>query len=66
MTKVTRTAQNADESTLSQLREHPLWTASPSQIRTWVDNNVNDLASAKNVLGWLAVLVIYSVRKRLG
>lgn len=39
-----------------------LRSATPNQIRTFVANNVTDLASAKQLLGRLAVAVAFTLR----
>lgn len=69
MTKFNRRADTEEEqNTLEDLKEvesvrdHPIWSMNAKEIRQWVDNNVTDMASAKNLLGWLTVLVVMLVR----
>ena len=39
---------------------------SPTQVNTYVDNNVTDLASAKNVINKLALMVLLLARREFG
>ena len=54
-----RDALKAD-STIQFLRTH-----TPAECEAWVAANVTDLATAKNVLGKLAMVVAYLARERL-
>jgi len=38
---------------------HQFATVTPEQAETWIDNNVTDLASAKQALTLLTTMVIY-------
>ena len=40
-----------------------LITATPEQAFTWVENNVNDLATAKDLLQRLTVVCVYLLKK---
>jgi hypothetical protein len=55
-----------DEATRERMSRHPLLNATPAQIETWVDNNVTDLASAKEALKLLAKAVAFGARKISG
>lgn len=54
-----RAALKADN-TIDFLRTH-----TPAECEAWVAANVTDLASAKNVLGKLSIIVAYLARERL-
>jgi hypothetical protein len=54
-----RTALRND-GTIQFLRTH-----TPAECEAWVQANVTDLATAKNVLGKLAMVVAYLARERL-
>lgn len=64
MAKVTK-QKSIDDSEIDTIKSHPVWTAAPSEIASWVQSNVTDLASAKMLLKWLAVLVILMARRRI-
>ena len=44
---------------------HYLRTHTPAECAAWVNANVTDLASAKNVLSKLAMICAYLARERL-
>ena len=56
-------AKTDDEDQRERLTRHALFTATPAQIDTWVDDNVTDLDSAKEALKILAKAVAFGVRK---
>lgn len=47
---------------LAALRDQ-LLTATPTQIENYIDNNVNDLASAKEVLKKMAIIIALLARR---
>lgn len=46
----------------AQLRRHQIANATPAQIDNYIDNNVTDLESAKDVLKLLAKFVILNAK----
>jgi hypothetical protein len=54
-----RDAMRAD-GTIAFIRTH-----TPAEVEAWVNTNVTDLASAKNVLSKVAMIVAYLARERL-
>lgn len=63
MTKVAMTRPLEDEA-IEDTRRHPILQATPTQIRNYIDVNVTNLASAKEMLKEMAV-VISALAKRL-
>lgn len=61
--------QAARKTMRNTLRAEPvvdyLRTHTPLECATWVTNNVTDLASARNVISKLAMIVAYLARERL-
>lgn len=56
-------AKSEDNLERERLKAHVILNATPTQIDDWIDNNVTDLASAKEVLKLLAKITILGVRK---
>lgn len=57
--------KDLDDSAQDRLNKHVLMTATPKQIDNYIDNNVVDLDSAKEVLKILAKLVIMGIRRKI-
>jgi hypothetical protein len=55
-----RTTLKAD-ATITYLRTH-----TPAEVAAYASTNITDLASAKSVIGKLAMVVAYMARERLG
>lgn len=66
MTVVRRIEYTREAAATKALDGSALWAqleaATPAQIATWLDNNVTDLASAREVL-WLIVLALRSLHR---
>lgn len=58
-------SQIKEENTKNDLLQK-LMEATPQEVGTWIDNNVTDLKSAKNVLKHMGMLVCYLAQKTKG
>ncbi len=63
MTKIVG-SKSDDDDARERMSRHPLLSATPAQIDAWIDNNVTDLASAKQALKVLAKAVSLGARRR--
>jgi len=50
---------SAERAARKKMLVHVFATVTPEQAETWIENNVTDLASAKDALKLLTTMVIY-------
>tara|TARA_R110000787_G_scaffold285016_1_gene399567 strand:- start:299 stop:493 length:195 start_codon:yes stop_codon:yes gene_type:complete len=62
-TKITAT-KTTDQVEVVKVKRHHLYNATPQQIDTYIEANVTDLASAKDVLKILAKIIILNKGKQ--
>ena len=48
----------------NEIADNHLLSMTPKEVGTWIDNHVNDLQSAKTAIKYVAMLVIYLLRRK--
>lgn len=62
--KFTRRPESPVERGRADLAVHPLATMEPDEVRSWIEANATSFKAMREVVIWLAVAVVLSLRGR--